>query len=188
MLYSAKHGAAGDRRYRIASRGITRPVSSIPCAAARCFRLGGARRGFRPSRQRPRLSRRVPAFAARRLYRRFFRSQGGLGQLFGRPADLVSTASIRNPYFRQSVEQTKAVLYAAGDEKISRRHRASGRDDRAIHRRQDVRGLHERGDASRRGGAKIREHRRGFGFSSQDARTARTELEQAALLSANWAA
>ena len=49
----------------------------------------------------------------RRLCRRLFRPQGGIEQLFGRPVDLVSAASIRNPYFRQSVERTKALLYAA---------------------------------------------------------------------------
>lgn len=36
-----------------------------------------------------------------------------LEQLFGRPVDLVSAGAIRNPYFRQSVEQTRAVLYAS---------------------------------------------------------------------------
>jgi hypothetical protein len=36
-----------------------------------------------------------------------------LEQLFGRPVDLVVASAIRNPYFRQSVEQGKALLYAA---------------------------------------------------------------------------
>lgn len=36
-----------------------------------------------------------------------------LEQLFSRPVDLVVAAAIRNPYFRQSVEKTKALLYAA---------------------------------------------------------------------------
>ena len=43
----------------------------------------------------------------------FFGLKEGYEQLFGRPVDLVSAASIRNPYFRQSVERTKALLYAA---------------------------------------------------------------------------
>ena len=30
-----------------------------------------------------------------------------------RPVDLVVASAIKNPYFRQSVEQTKALLYAA---------------------------------------------------------------------------
>jgi len=36
-----------------------------------------------------------------------------LEQLFGRPVDLVVASAIKNPYFRQSVEQTKARRYAA---------------------------------------------------------------------------
>jgi uncharacterized protein len=43
----------------------------------------------------------------------FFGLKEGLEQLFGRTVDLVSAAAIRNPYFRQSVEATKALLYAA---------------------------------------------------------------------------
>ena len=36
-----------------------------------------------------------------------------LERLFGAPVDLVVASAIRNPYFRQSVDQTKALLYAA---------------------------------------------------------------------------
>jgi uncharacterized protein len=36
-----------------------------------------------------------------------------LGRLMGRPVDLVVASAIKNPYFRQSVEQTRALLYAA---------------------------------------------------------------------------
>ena len=36
-----------------------------------------------------------------------------LQDLFGRPVDLVVASSIRNPYFRETVERTKALLYAA---------------------------------------------------------------------------
>jgi uncharacterized protein len=43
----------------------------------------------------------------------FFGLKEGLEALFAKPVDLVSAASIRNPYFRQSVEGTKASLYAA---------------------------------------------------------------------------
>ncbi len=43
----------------------------------------------------------------------YFGLKEELEQLFGRPVDLISAASIRNPYFRQSVERTKALLYAA---------------------------------------------------------------------------
>jgi predicted nucleotidyltransferase len=33
--------------------------------------------------------------------------------LLGRPVDLVVASAIKNPYFRQSVEQSRALLYAA---------------------------------------------------------------------------
>jgi len=33
--------------------------------------------------------------------------------LFGRPVDLVVASAIKNPYFRQSVELTKTLLYAS---------------------------------------------------------------------------
>lgn len=36
-----------------------------------------------------------------------------LEQLFGRRVDLVVFSAIKNPYFRQAVENTKALLYAA---------------------------------------------------------------------------
>jgi predicted nucleotidyltransferase len=36
-----------------------------------------------------------------------------LERLMGRPVDLVVASAIKNPCFRQSVEQTKALLYAA---------------------------------------------------------------------------
>jgi predicted nucleotidyltransferase len=36
-----------------------------------------------------------------------------LETLFGRPVDLVVTSAIRNPYFREAVERSKALLYAA---------------------------------------------------------------------------
>jgi uncharacterized protein len=43
----------------------------------------------------------------------FFGFKESLEQLFGRPVDLVVGSAIRNPYFRQSLEQSKALLYAA---------------------------------------------------------------------------
>lgn len=36
-----------------------------------------------------------------------------LEMLFGGPVDLVAPSAIRNPYFRESVEASKALLYAA---------------------------------------------------------------------------
>ena len=43
----------------------------------------------------------------------FFGLQEELQQLFGMPVELVERSPIRNPYFLQSIEQTKVVLYAA---------------------------------------------------------------------------
>lgn len=36
-----------------------------------------------------------------------------LGRLFGRPVDLVVKSAIKNPYFLQSVEQTRTTIYEA---------------------------------------------------------------------------
>ncbi len=36
-----------------------------------------------------------------------------LEALFGRPLDLVVPSAIRNPHFREAVERSKALLYAA---------------------------------------------------------------------------
>jgi len=36
-----------------------------------------------------------------------------LERLFGRPVDLVEPRPIRNPYFRQAVEQSRVLIYAA---------------------------------------------------------------------------
>jgi uncharacterized protein len=36
-----------------------------------------------------------------------------LQKLFGRPVDLVVASAIRNPYFRDSVERTKTLVYAS---------------------------------------------------------------------------
>lgn len=43
----------------------------------------------------------------------FFSFKAALEQIFERPVDLVVASAIRNPYFRQSIEQSKALLYAA---------------------------------------------------------------------------
>jgi len=37
----------------------------------------------------------------------------GLEKLFGRPVDLVVESAIKNPYFRESVNRTKTLVYAA---------------------------------------------------------------------------
>ena len=37
----------------------------------------------------------------------------GLEYLFGRPIDLVSPEAITNPYFREAVEESKVLVFAA---------------------------------------------------------------------------
>jgi predicted nucleotidyltransferase len=44
---------------------------------------------------------------------RYFELIESLEELFSRPVDLVIASAIRNPYFLESVERTKALLYAA---------------------------------------------------------------------------
>ncbi|GAA0238083.1 nucleotidyltransferase domain-containing protein [Saccharothrix mutabilis subsp. mutabilis] len=43
----------------------------------------------------------------------YFSLKEGLEQVFGRPVDLVNSSSIRNPYFREQVMETRETLYAA---------------------------------------------------------------------------
>jgi uncharacterized protein len=45
--------------------------------------------------------------------RTYFDLLEALQQLFGRPVDLVIESAIKNPYFRQSVEQSQTLLYVA---------------------------------------------------------------------------
>ncbi|HTW78992.1 MAG TPA: nucleotidyltransferase domain-containing protein [Terracidiphilus sp.] len=43
----------------------------------------------------------------------YFGFKEAVEKLFGRPADLVIPSAIRNPYFREAIQNTKALLYAA---------------------------------------------------------------------------
>lgn len=43
----------------------------------------------------------------------YFGLQDDLEGLFGRPVDLVEPGPIRNPYFRQAVQRTQVLVYAA---------------------------------------------------------------------------
>ena len=43
----------------------------------------------------------------------YFGLQEDLESLFGRTVDLVEPEPLRNPYFRQSVEQSQELIYAA---------------------------------------------------------------------------
>ncbi len=54
----------------------------------------------------------------------FFGLKESLEQLFGRPVDLVAAAAIRNPYFRESVEDARVLLYARRHKGISSPHAA----------------------------------------------------------------
>jgi predicted nucleotidyltransferase len=44
---------------------------------------------------------------------RYFGLLESLEDLFGRSVDLVVASAIKNPYFRESVERTKTLIYAA---------------------------------------------------------------------------
>ncbi|HMD99724.1 MAG TPA: nucleotidyltransferase domain-containing protein [Terriglobia bacterium] len=43
----------------------------------------------------------------------YFGLQEDLEHLFGMPVELVEPGPIRNPYFRQAIEKTQVLLYAA---------------------------------------------------------------------------
>ncbi len=43
----------------------------------------------------------------------YFELKEGLERIYGRPVDLVNARSVRNPYFREQVMQTRETLYAA---------------------------------------------------------------------------
>jgi predicted nucleotidyltransferase len=44
--------------------------------------------------------------------RTYFGLLAALQEVFGRPVDLAIESAIKNPYFRQSVEENQALLYA----------------------------------------------------------------------------
>ena len=47
------------------------------------------------------------------LFHRYFGLKSALEQLFGRPVDLVMVGALRNPYFIDSVNSTRQLVYAA---------------------------------------------------------------------------
>jgi predicted nucleotidyltransferase len=47
------------------------------------------------------------------MYETYFGLLEGLEALFGRHVDLVDASAIKNPYFRESVDESKKLLYAA---------------------------------------------------------------------------
>lgn len=52
----------------------------------------------------------MPSIAHKNAY---FGLIDALEHLFKRPVDLIEEHAIKNPYFREEVEETKVVLYAA---------------------------------------------------------------------------
>ncbi|MFM9958545.1 MAG: nucleotidyltransferase family protein [Phycisphaerales bacterium] len=46
-------------------------------------------------------------------FEQYFGFREALSALFQRPVDLVEPAAIRNPIFRQALDETKRLLYAA---------------------------------------------------------------------------
>ena len=49
--------------------------------------------------------------ASRRAFDRYFGLKEDLERLFQRPVDLVERKAIKNPYFRQAIEQDKVLVY-----------------------------------------------------------------------------
>ena len=43
----------------------------------------------------------------------YFGLREGLAELFGRQVDLIVSSAVANPYLRDSIERTRALLYAA---------------------------------------------------------------------------
>jgi predicted nucleotidyltransferase len=46
------------------------------------------------------------------LFNRYFDLKEGLESIFGRPVDVVVEDSLRNPYFKASVERSRRTVYA----------------------------------------------------------------------------
>lgn len=47
------------------------------------------------------------------LFNRYFDLKEGLEQIFGRLVDVVLEDSLKNPYFKLAIEQTRKKVYAA---------------------------------------------------------------------------
>lgn len=50
-----------------------------------------------------------------RLFDRYFGLKESLEALYGRPVDLVTAGSLRNPYFIAAVNETRRLVYALED-------------------------------------------------------------------------
>jgi hypothetical protein len=69
--------------------------------------------GFRPDRSYLDFMVEFDSLPEGRYADTFFGFKQALESLFGLPVDLIVPSAIRNPYFRQSIEKRKALLYAA---------------------------------------------------------------------------
>jgi hypothetical protein len=49
------------------------------------------------------------------LFDRYFGLKQSLEALYGRPVDLVTAGSLRNPYFLEAVNRSRQLLYAVED-------------------------------------------------------------------------
>lgn len=47
-----------------------------------------------------------------RLFSRYFDLKEGLEKVFGRPVDVVTEDSLKNPYFKASIERSRRAVYA----------------------------------------------------------------------------
>ena len=47
------------------------------------------------------------------LFDRYFELKEGLERLFGRYVDIVTEESVKNPYFKQGIERSRKIIYAA---------------------------------------------------------------------------
>lgn len=47
------------------------------------------------------------------LFNRFFELKEELERLISRPADIIVADAVRNPFFREAVDKTRTLLYAA---------------------------------------------------------------------------
>ena len=97
--------------------GLKREQIAELCRRHRVRRLAlfgsAARQDFDPERSDLDFLVEFEPLAPGTYARTYFDLLEALQQLFGRPVDLVIESAIKNPYFRQSVEQSQTLLYAA---------------------------------------------------------------------------
>lgn len=70
-------------------------------------------RDFDPGRSDVDLIVHFEEHAREKLLDHYFGLKEELEALFGRPVDLLTAATVRNPYLRESLERSRQTLYAA---------------------------------------------------------------------------